>query len=73
MSAHQTISRVLMSGMCKDQHETLLKWCNICAESGGSFAVKTEYSDNWYQTYTINWPSREVAAAETSRESGRGG
>jgi hypothetical protein len=56
-----------MSAMCKDQHEILLKWCNVCAESGGSFAVKTEYSGNWYQTYVINWPSREIADAQTVR------
>lgn len=72
MSTYQTVSRVLMSDICKDQHEALLKWCNVCAETGGSFAVQTVYADNWYQIYTINWPSRDVEASSIGRSGERG-
>lgn len=52
-----TISNVLLSGSLNEpERAKLLKWCEIAAASGGSFAIETHYTSNWFIRYTINWP-----------------
>lgn len=54
----QTISRLLMTGTPAElERELLRKWAEHAAENGGSFAIKQEWTEQqWYTTYTINWP-----------------
>lgn len=51
-----TESTVLMGASGSDERKLLHDWCNLVALKGGSFAITQEYTDNWYMTYTINWP-----------------
>jgi hypothetical protein len=58
VAEHQTVSRVLMSGnTAEKERELLRRWCEETAARGGSFSIVQEWSEQqWFATYTINWP-----------------
>lgn len=57
-----TTSKVLMS-KSNDAERDMLRWrCEIVASKGGSYSIETKYTDDWYVTYTINWPESVAAA-----------
>ena len=61
-----TVSRVLMSGnVAEPEREILRVWAEHAASNGGSFALKQEWTENqWYTTWTINWPTGAAAMKE---------
>lgn len=60
-----TTSRVLMTGVATAvDREIIAKWAQWAAANGGSFAVKHEWTENnWYTTWTINWPAAAIREA----------
>lgn len=55
---HSTVSRVLMGGTATEpERELLRKWADHAAANGGSFSIRQEWAEQqWYSTWTINWP-----------------
>lgn len=52
-----TVSRILFGSRSEAEGVLLREWCNEAARNGGSFSIEDEWRANqWYQTYTINWP-----------------
>lgn len=47
-----------MSGTASEKERELLRrWCEEAAAMGGSFSIMNEWTEQqWYVTYTINWP-----------------
>ncbi len=60
-----TICRVMISGATSEPERQLIrKWADWCASNGGSFGISQKWEDQqWWVTYTLNWPDRESAAA----------
>lgn len=49
-----TISKVIFNQKVND---LLQRWCELSAANGGSFSIEQEWSTNqWWTTYTIEWP-----------------